>query len=60
MAKLYASEIAQQVTSRTIEILGASGYLANSLADKYARHARVLATIEGANNFQKAIIASLL
>lgn len=60
MAKLYASEIAQQVTSRTIEILGASGYLANSLADKYARDARVLATIEGTNNIQKAIIASLL
>lgn len=60
MAKLYASEIAQQITSRTIEILGAKGYLSNSPADKYARDARVLATIEGTNNIQKAIIASLL
>ncbi len=60
MAKLYASEIAQQIAIRTAEILGAEGYLANTFADKYVRDARVLSTIEGTNEIQKAIIASLM
>jgi alkylation response protein AidB-like acyl-CoA dehydrogenase len=34
--------------------------MANTYADKYSRDARVLATVEGTNNIQKAIIASLL
>ena len=60
MAKWYASETALEVTSHAVEILGAGGYMANTFADKYSRDARVLATVEGTNNIQKAIIASLL
>ncbi|MGI6548655.1 MAG: acyl-CoA dehydrogenase family protein [Syntrophomonadales bacterium] len=60
MAKWYASETALEVTSKAVEILGAGGYMANTYADKYSRDARVLATVEGTNNIQKAIIASLL
>jgi len=60
MAKWYASEAALEVTSKAVEILGAGGYMANTYADKYSRDARVLATVEGTNNIQKAIIASLL
>ncbi|NLW43910.1 MAG: acyl-CoA dehydrogenase [Syntrophomonadaceae bacterium] len=60
MAKWYASEVALEAASKAVEILGAGGYMANTLADKYSRDARVLATVEGTNNIQKAIIASLL
>lgn len=60
MAKLFASEVALEVTSHAVEILGANGYMAYSFADKYTRDARALATVEGTNNIQKAIIASLL
>ena len=60
MAKWYGSDVALEVTSKAVEILGAGGYMASTFADKYFRDARVLATVEGTNNIQKAIIASLL
>ncbi|MGE5423175.1 MAG: acyl-CoA dehydrogenase family protein [Ignavibacteriales bacterium] len=60
MAKLFASEVAQEITCKAADIIGSHGYLADSFADKYVRDARVLSTIEGTNNIQKAIIASLL
>ena len=60
MAKLVGSKMVQKVTTQTAEILGASSYLANSYADKYVRDARVFTSIEGTDNIQKAIIASLL
>ncbi|MGE5396430.1 MAG: acyl-CoA dehydrogenase family protein [Chitinophagales bacterium] len=60
MAKLVTSQVAQEVTCQAADILGSRGYLANSLADKLVRDARVLSTIEGTNQIQRAIIASLL
>jgi len=60
MAKLVASQTAQEATVTAADILGGKGYLAHSWADKLVRDARVLSTIEGTNNIQKAIIASLL
>ena len=60
MAKLAASEIAQEVTSMAVDILGARGYMINNLANKYARDAKSLSVVEGTNNIQRAIIASLI
>lgn len=60
MAKLAASQIAQEVTCAAGDILASRGYMAHSLADKLIRDARGLSTIEGTTNVQKVIIASLL
>lgn len=60
MAKLVTSQVAQEVTGMAADILGGRGYLANTRIDMLVRDARVLNTIEGTNNIQKAIIASLL
>lgn len=60
MAKLVGSRVAQEVTTLAADILASRGYMAGSMADKLVRDARVLSTIEGTNNIQKAIIASLL
>ncbi|MGE5403588.1 MAG: acyl-CoA dehydrogenase family protein, partial [Candidatus Saccharibacteria bacterium] len=60
MAKLYSSAVDQEVSQCAADILAGPGYLAGSYADMHLRDARVLSTIEGTNNIQKAIIASLL
>lgn len=60
MAKLASSNIAQQVTCAAADIMGARAYERGNLVEQLVRDARVLSTIEGTNNIQKAVIASLL
>lgn len=60
MAKLVASQMAQEVTCMAADILGRNGCLAHNQADKLFRDARILSTVEGTSNIQKAIIAALL
>lgn len=60
MAKVVGSETAQQVTCAAADILGARGYERGSLLEQLVRDARVLSTIEGTNNMQRAVIASQL
>lgn len=60
MAKYMASTIAQKVTAAAADILAARAHERNSLLDKLTRDAKILSTVEGTNNIQKNIIASLL
>lgn len=60
MAKLFASEVAQIVTSKAIDVMGAAGYTATNLLGIYFRDAKVGSIVEGTNNIQKMTIASLL
>lgn len=60
MAKVVGSETAQQATCAAADILGARGYEKGSLVEQLVRDARVLSTIEGTNNMQRAVIASQL
>ena len=60
MAKLSASEIAQQVTTQAADIFGARGYERGYFIEQLVRDARVLSTIEGTNNIQRLFIASQL
>lgn len=60
MAKVAASTIAQEVTCAAADILGARGYEKGSFIEQLVRDARVLSTIEGTNNIQRIVIASLL
>ncbi len=60
MAKVTASNIAQEVTCMASEIMAARAFEQGSYIEQFVRDARVLSTIEGTNNVQKNLIASLL
>jgi butyryl-CoA dehydrogenase/short/branched chain acyl-CoA dehydrogenase len=57
MAKLFASQMAEQVASQCVEIFGANGFVRDSPAEKYYRDAKVGAIYEGTSNMQLATIA---
>lgn len=60
MAKIAGSQVAQEAAAAAMDICGGRGYLKDLPVEKYLRDARVLSLIEGTNNIQKAVIASLL
>ena len=57
MAKIYATEVAEQVTSDALQIFGGDGYLKETGIEKLFRDARVLSIYEGTNDIQKIIIS---
>ncbi|MEC9248828.1 MAG: acyl-CoA dehydrogenase family protein, partial [Pseudomonadota bacterium] len=57
MAKVYASEVAEQVTSDAVQIFGGDGYLKEAGVEKLFRDARVLSIYEGTNDIQKIVIS---
>jgi len=57
MAKLTATETAQTVIDRTVQMFGARGVVAGSLPEKLYRDIRALRIYEGASEVQKLIIA---
>jgi alkylation response protein AidB-like acyl-CoA dehydrogenase len=56
MAKLYASEMAEEVCSAAIQIHGGYGYVADYLAEKIWRDVRVCQIYEGTSDVQRIII----
>ena len=60
IAKLYASEIAEQVCSEAIQIHGGYGYLTDFPVERYYRDVRVTKIYEGTSHIQKLIIARSL
>jgi butyryl-CoA dehydrogenase len=57
MAKLYASEMANWVTAKAIQIHGAYGYSKDYPVERYYRDARVLTIYEGTSEVQRIVIA---
>ncbi len=57
MAKLFASEVAEQVASQCVEIFGGNGFVRDYPAEKYYRDAKVGKIYEGTSNMQLATIA---
>ncbi len=57
MAKLFASETAERVTSDAIQIHGGYGYLRDHSVEKLYRDARVLQIYEGTSEVQRLVIA---
>jgi butyryl-CoA dehydrogenase len=57
MAKLFASEIAEQVCSDAIQIHGGYGYVADFPVERYWRDVRVCQIYEGASDIQRMVIA---
>jgi alkylation response protein AidB-like acyl-CoA dehydrogenase len=60
MAKLYASEMAERVCSKAIQIHGGYGYVTDYPVEKYWRDARVLQIYEGTSEVQKLVISRAL
>jgi butyryl-CoA dehydrogenase/short/branched chain acyl-CoA dehydrogenase len=60
MAKLFASEAAEMVSSQALEIFGGYGYTKEFPAEKYYRDAKIGKIYEGTSNMQLQTIAKLL
>jgi alkylation response protein AidB-like acyl-CoA dehydrogenase len=56
-AKLYASELAEWVCSRAIQIHGGYGYLEDYPVERYYRDARITQIYEGTSEIQRMLIA---
>jgi alkylation response protein AidB-like acyl-CoA dehydrogenase len=57
MAKLFASEAAQQVAMDAMRILGANGYSTDFPVERYYRDAPLLIIGGGTNEIQRLVIA---
>lgn len=60
MAKLYASEIAEEVASDAVQIHGGNGYTRDYPVERQYRHAKIYQIGEGTSEIQKNIIAEEL
>jgi alkylation response protein AidB-like acyl-CoA dehydrogenase len=56
-AKLYASEMANRVAYRAVQVHGSVGYSRETDVERYYRDARVLTIYEGTSEMQRIIIA---
>lgn len=56
-AKLFASEIAEQVCSSAVQIHGGYGYLEDYPVERYYRDARITQIYEGTSEIQRMLIA---
>ena len=59
-AKLYASEMAERVCSRAIQIHGGYGYLEDYGVERHYRDARITQIYEGTSEIQRLLIARTL
>ncbi|MGN9493385.1 acyl-CoA dehydrogenase, partial [Escherichia coli] len=57
MAKLFASEMAEQVCSSAIQTLGGYGYLRDYPVERIYRDVRVCQIYEGTSDVQRIVIA---
>jgi alkylation response protein AidB-like acyl-CoA dehydrogenase len=60
MAKLYASDIAMEVTGDAVQILGGYGYMQEYPAERMMRDAKITQIYEGTNQIQLLVIARAL
>jgi butyryl-CoA dehydrogenase len=60
IAKLFASEMAERVTSDAIQVLGGEGYTRNHAAERHWRDARLTKIFEGTSEIQMRIISDAL
>ena len=58
MAKCYAADVAMQVTTDAIQIMGGYGYSKDYPAEKRMRDAKIMQIYEGTNQIQRLVIAN--
>ena len=57
MAKLYCSDIAMEVTTDAVQILGGYGYIREYPVERMMRDAKITQIYEGTNQIQRLVIA---
>jgi alkylation response protein AidB-like acyl-CoA dehydrogenase len=60
MAKLFSSQVAERVTSVSLELFGGYGYTTDYPAEKFYRDAKIGAIYEGTSNMQLQTIAKAM
>jgi len=60
MAKMFASDIAMDVTGDAVQILGGYGYMKEYPAERMMRDAKITQIYEGTNQIQRLVIARAL
>ncbi|OGL39546.1 MAG: acyl-CoA dehydrogenase [Candidatus Schekmanbacteria bacterium RIFCSPHIGHO2_02_FULL_38_11] len=60
MCKLYASDVAMEVTTDAVQILGGYGYMRDYPVEKMMRDAKITQIYEGTNQIQRLVIANRL
>jgi alkylation response protein AidB-like acyl-CoA dehydrogenase len=60
MAKLYASQIAQEVTTEAVQIHGGYGYVKEYHVERLMRDAKITQIYEGTSEIQKMVISRAL
>jgi alkylation response protein AidB-like acyl-CoA dehydrogenase len=57
MAKLFASDVAMEITTNTLQLFGGYGYTTDMDAERHMRDAKITQIYEGTNQIQRVIIA---
>jgi len=57
MSKVFASDVAMQVTTDAVQILGGYGYMKEYSVEKMMRDAKITQIYEGTNQIQREVIA---
>ena len=60
MAKMYASDIAIEVTDEAVQIYGGTGYLKGMDVERMYRDARITPIYEGTNEIQRVVISAAI
>ena len=60
MCKTLASDVAMEVTTNAVQILGGYGYMKDYPVEKMMRDAKITQIYEGTNQIQRLVIASNL
>ena len=58
MAKMYASDIALEVTNDALQIHGGAGFMKGMEVERFYRDAKITTIYEGTNEIQRVVIAS--
>lgn len=60
MCKTFASDVAMEVTTQAVQILGGYGYMKEYPVEKMMRDAKITQIYEGTNQIQRTVIANSL
>ncbi len=60
MSKLFASDMAMEVTTDAVQVFGGSGYMREYPIEKYMRDAKITQIYEGTNQIQRDEIGKIL
>jgi alkylation response protein AidB-like acyl-CoA dehydrogenase len=60
MAKCFATDIAMEVTTDAVQVLGGAGYVRDYPVERYMRDVKVAQIFEGTNQIQRVVIARSL